>query len=79
MLAFLALQDRCMLCFSVSVFSSAQLLPTGLSCILNISFGNAECSCHSVRKDYEVPSISFSVTEVAQLIAGDPLEFTVST
>lgn len=53
-----------MLCFSVSVFSSAQLLPTGLSSILNISFGNAVCSCRSVRKDYEMPGISFNVTEV---------------
>lgn len=67
-----------MLCFNVSVFSSEQLLPSGLSSILKISFENAECSQHSVRNDCEVPSISFSVTEVTQLIAGDPLEFTVS-
>lgn len=67
-----------MLCFNVSGFSLAQLLPTGLSSVLNISFGNAECSQQCVRKDYEVPSISFSVTEVTQLIAGDFLEFTAS-
>lgn len=31
-----------------------------------------------VRKGYEAPSISFNVTEVTKLFAGDPLEVTAS-